>query len=74
MCIWDQINGCYCYWYIFQAALEIAKRGGIVHLVCRNPASAEEAKNEIVEATSNQNVHVHILDMANIKAIHQVLI
>lgn len=54
-----------------QTALEIAKRGGIVHLVCRNAASADEARNEIVEATSNQNVHVHILDMSNMKAIHQ---
>ena len=58
--------------YAFQTALEIAKRGGEVHLVCRNPASAEEAKNEVVQTTSNPNVHVHILDMSNIKAIHQV--
>ena len=61
-------------WFFFQTALEVAKRGGEVHLVCRNPASAEEAKNELVEATSNNNIFVHILDMSNIKAIHQVVI
>merc|ERR1719228_1078940 len=28
-------------------ALEIAKRGGSVHMVCRNPKTAEEARQEI---------------------------
>lgn len=35
-------------------ALEIAKRGGTVHLVCRNPTTAEQAKTEIIEATENE--------------------
>ncbi|XP_067896442.1 dehydrogenase/reductase SDR family member 12 isoform X2 [Heterodontus francisci] len=35
-------------------ALEIAKQGGIVHLVCRNKERAEEAKAEIVKETSNE--------------------
>ena len=30
-------------------ALDIAKRGGTVHLVCRNAKSAEDAKNEIIK-------------------------
>ena len=60
------------FWWHIQTAIEIAKRGGIVHLVCRNPDSAEEAKKEIVELTSNQNVHIHILDLANLKSVHQV--
>ncbi|XP_069981210.1 dehydrogenase/reductase SDR family member 12 [Penaeus vannamei] len=45
-------------------ATEIAKRGGTVHMVCRNPKTAEEAKGEITEASNNQNVHLHILDMS----------
>ncbi|KAG8227630.1 hypothetical protein J437_LFUL008707, partial [Ladona fulva] len=45
-------------------ALEAAKRGGTVHMVCRNPQFAETAKNEIVEASGNQDVHVHILDLS----------
>lgn len=35
-------------------ALEIAKRGGTVHLVCRNPTTAEQAKTEIIETTKNE--------------------
>lgn len=45
-------------------ALEVAKRGGTVHMICRNPQYAETAKNEIVESSGNQDVHVHILDMS----------
>ncbi|XP_046393343.1 dehydrogenase/reductase SDR family member 12-like [Ischnura elegans] len=45
-------------------ALEVAKKGGVVHMVCRNRQYAETAKNEIVEASGNQDVHVHILDLS----------
>ncbi|KAG5852360.1 hypothetical protein ANANG_G00061570 [Anguilla anguilla] len=45
-------------------ACEIAKRGGTVHLVCRNKERAEEARREIVEQSENENVHVHLLDMS----------
>ncbi|KAK8740877.1 hypothetical protein OTU49_002743, partial [Cherax quadricarinatus] len=34
-------------------ATEIAKRGGTVHMVCRNPSSAEEAKQDIIDASNN---------------------
>lgn len=53
-----------------QTALEVAKRGGTVHLVCRNPVSAEETKKEIVNSTQNENIHVHILDLSNPKDVH----
>jgi len=53
-----------------QAALEIAKRGGKIHMVCRNPKTAEEAKNELVEATNNQEILVHVLDMSDPRAVH----
>ncbi|XP_072542759.1 dehydrogenase/reductase SDR family member 12 [Salminus brasiliensis] len=46
-------------------ANEIAKRGGTVHLVCRNKSRAEEARKEIVEQSKNENVHVHIVDMSS---------
>uniref|UniRef100_A0ABM5GL88 Dehydrogenase/reductase SDR family member 12 isoform X2 n=1 Tax=Pogona vitticeps TaxID=103695 RepID=A0ABM5GL88_9SAUR len=36
------------------AAKEIARRGGAVHLVCRNKDRAEEAKKEITTETGNQ--------------------
>lgn len=54
-----------------QTALEIARRGGTVHMVCRNPITAEEARKEIVDETKNDNVHVHILDLSNPKGVHQ---
>ncbi|XP_067301106.1 dehydrogenase/reductase SDR family member 12 [Pseudorasbora parva] len=47
------------------AACEIAKRGGTVHLVCRNKDRAEEARKEIVEQSKNENVHVHLVDMSS---------
>ncbi|XP_038862943.1 dehydrogenase/reductase SDR family member 12 [Salvelinus namaycush] len=50
-------------------AHEIAKRGGIVHLVCRNKELAQEAKEEIVEHSKNQNVHVHIVDMSSARQV-----
>lgn len=47
------------------AACEIAKRGGTVHLVCRNEDRANEARKDIVEQSKNENVHVHLVDMSN---------
>lgn len=52
-----------------QTALEIAKRGGKVHMVCRNPEYAETAKNEIISESGNDDVHVHILDMSQPKDV-----
>ncbi|XP_067265252.1 dehydrogenase/reductase SDR family member 12 isoform X2 [Chanodichthys erythropterus] len=46
-------------------ACEIAKRGGTVHLVCRNKDRAEEARKEIVEQSKNENVHIHLVDMSS---------
>ncbi|XP_063882769.1 dehydrogenase/reductase SDR family member 12-like [Scylla paramamosain] len=51
-------------------ALEVARRGGTVHLVCRNPTTAEEARKEISEASSNENIFVHILDLSDSKGVH----
>ncbi|XP_072216544.1 dehydrogenase/reductase SDR family member 12 isoform X3 [Excalfactoria chinensis] len=51
------------------AAKEIARRGGTVHLVCRNKERAEEAKGEIVTETGNQNIFLHIVDVSNPKEV-----
>lgn len=45
-------------------ALEIAKRGGTIHMVCRSKERGEEAKQAIVEQSRNENVHLHLLDMS----------
>ncbi|NXR92090.1 DHR12 reductase, partial [Hypocryptadius cinnamomeus] len=50
-------------------AKEIARRGGTVHLVCRNRERAEVAKEEIVTETGNQNIFLHIVDLSNPKEI-----
>lgn len=50
-------------------AQEIANKGGTIHMVCRNQARADAAKTEIVEQSKNQNVHVHIVDMSNMKQV-----
>ncbi|KAM9710038.1 dehydrogenase/reductase SDR family member 12 [Menidia menidia] len=51
------------------AAQELANRGGTVHMVCRNKGRAEAAKEEIVERSKNQNVHVHIVDMSSARQV-----
>ncbi|MED6278116.1 Dehydrogenase/reductase SDR member 12, partial [Characodon lateralis] len=50
-------------------AQEIAKRGGIVHMICRNKGRAETAKDEIVAQSKNENVHVHIVDMSSARQV-----
>ncbi|XP_027504009.1 dehydrogenase/reductase SDR family member 12 isoform X4 [Corapipo altera] len=50
-------------------AKEIARRGGTVHLVCRNKERAEVAQEEIVTETGNQNIFLHIVDISNPKEV-----
>ncbi|XP_037646443.1 dehydrogenase/reductase SDR family member 12 [Sebastes umbrosus] len=50
-------------------ALELANRGGIVHMVCRNKERADAAKEEIMEKSKNQNVHVHVVDMSSARQV-----
>uniref|UniRef100_A0A2K5U8A2 Dehydrogenase/reductase 12 n=1 Tax=Macaca fascicularis TaxID=9541 RepID=A0A2K5U8A2_MACFA len=50
-------------------ALEIAKRDGTVHLVCRDQARAEDARGEIIRESGNQNIFLHIVDLSDPKKI-----
>ncbi|XP_055982148.1 dehydrogenase/reductase SDR family member 12 [Sorex fumeus] len=50
-------------------AMEIAKRGGTVHLVCRDAARSETAKSEILRESGNQNIFLHIVDLSDPKEI-----
>ncbi|KAM6978251.1 dehydrogenase/reductase SDR family member 12 [Tautogolabrus adspersus] len=50
-------------------AQEIANRGGTVHMVCRNKGRADAAKEEIVEKSKNQDVHVHVVDMSSARQV-----
>jgi len=50
-------------------AWELAKRGGTIHMVCRNPVTAEEAQKELIKETGNKDIHVHILDLAKTRDV-----
>ena len=45
-------------------SLELAKRGATVHMVCRDKTRGEQAQQEILEASPNKEVHLHLLDMS----------
>ncbi|KAM4589673.1 DHRS-12_like_SDR_c-like domain-containing protein isoform 2-T2 [Fundulus diaphanus] len=51
------------------AAMAVAKRGGTVHMVCRNKDKAEEARADIVKETGNKEIYVHILDLSETKKV-----
>ncbi|KAL4220347.1 hypothetical protein ACF0H5_020753 [Mactra antiquata] len=52
-------------------ALALAKKGGTIHMVCRNKERGEEAKAEIINLSSNENVYLHQLDTSKPKDIYQ---
>lgn len=45
-------------------ALEVAKRGATVHMVCRSKERGEAAQQEIINESKNSNVLLHIVDMS----------
>ncbi|KAM3605438.1 uncharacterized protein V6R79_025753 [Siganus canaliculatus] len=45
-------------------AKAIAKKGGTVHMVCRNKDKAEAARLDIVDESGNTEVYIHIVDMS----------
>ncbi|KAG1688808.1 G patch domain-containing protein 1 [Nymphon striatum] len=53
------------------AATELAKKGGTIHMVCRDQNRGNEAKDEIVKMTGNLNVHLHIVDMSHPREVHK---
>nr|XP_002132115.1 dehydrogenase/reductase SDR family member 12-like [Ciona intestinalis] len=48
---------------------ELASRGGEVHMVCRSLERANAARDEIVKATKNEKIFVHIVDLSNIRSV-----
>lgn len=49
--------------------MAIAKKGGTIHMVCRNPHKAEEARADIVRESGNTEVHIHIVDMSETRQV-----
>ena len=56
-----------------EAAKEIAKLGAKVYLACRSLDSANEAKEEIIKETKNENVFVMELDLASTDSISKFI-
>ncbi|XP_046883259.1 dehydrogenase/reductase SDR family member 12-like [Hypomesus transpacificus] len=50
-------------------AMAIAKKGGTLHIVCRNKDRAEDARADIVKESGNTEVHVHVLDMSETRKV-----
>ncbi|XP_042353888.1 dehydrogenase/reductase SDR family member 12-like isoform X2 [Plectropomus leopardus] len=50
-------------------AMAIAKKGGTVHMVCRNRDKAEEARVDIVRASENTEVYIHIVDLSETRKV-----
>jgi len=54
-----------------EAAKQIAKLGAKVYMACRSLDSANQAKEEIIGETGNQNVFVKHLDLASVDSIQK---
>lgn len=52
-----------------KATRELAKLGAKIYMACRNLASANQAKEEIINETKNENVFVRELDLASVDSI-----
>ncbi|XP_070538744.1 dehydrogenase/reductase SDR family member 12-like [Ptychodera flava] len=52
------------------AATELAKKGATIHMVCRSQQRGEDAMQEIMSKTGNQNIKLHILDMSSPRKVH----
>ena len=52
-------------------ALELAKKGATVVMVCRNKQLGEEAKADIISQSGNKNIDLLIADLSSQKSIRQ---
>ncbi|XP_076837572.1 dehydrogenase/reductase SDR family member 12 [Brachyhypopomus gauderio] len=51
------------------AAMALAKKGGTVHLVCRNKEKADVAKEEMIRESGNSEIYVHLLDLSETRKV-----
>ena len=57
----------------FCTAVELARRGANVHLVCRNPKTGEDAVTDIKGKTGNQNIHLWVADVSSLTDIKDLV-
>ncbi|XP_063586046.1 dehydrogenase/reductase SDR family member 12-like [Penaeus indicus] len=48
----------------FEIAQEVARRGGVLHMVCRNFEAAKKARSDIITSTGNDKIHLHTVDLS----------
>ncbi|XP_059222320.1 retinol dehydrogenase 12-like [Stomoxys calcitrans] len=54
-----------------ETALELARRGARVYMACRDSQKCEEARQEIMEISGNQNVFNRTLDLSSLKSVRK---
>lgn len=52
-----------------KTALELAKRGGIVYMACRDSVKCEEARQEIIAESKNECVYNKVLDLNSLQSV-----
>lgn len=55
----------------FAITKELAKRGGTVHMLCRNQERAEKARNELIEAhqINSDRLFLHLVDLSLMQSV-----
>ncbi|XP_037784361.1 dehydrogenase/reductase SDR family member 12-like [Penaeus monodon] len=48
----------------FEIGREVARRGGVLHMVCRNFEAAKQARSDIITTTGNDKIHLHTVDLS----------
>lgn len=54
-----------------ETALDLAKRGGVIYIGCRDIAKAKNVKQDIISQTGNNNVFIIKLDLASFESIRE---
>ena len=55
----------------FSTALELARRGAEVWLLCRNPERGQRALAEIAEQTGSQQLQLHCVDLSSLDSVRR---
>lgn len=50
-------------------AKSLAERNCTVHMLCRNKARGEDARNRVLSATRNEDVHLHVVDVSDFEQV-----
>lgn len=53
----------------YETALDLARRRARVYMACRDAATAEVARQRIVEASGNRDVYAWPLDLASLASV-----